>query len=147
MNFNLFCILFFALTLTSCIVQSPKFTSLDKVIALQIGMSKNEVEDLLGLEPYDLKALTDSSKTYIYIYRVKNRRTFSFDTKSVNGSDIKGKYVQLAIEYSNKGMVKHIESCSLCPDNLVSTSKIDFEKIFVFVTVTLPIILLYLGLK
>jgi hypothetical protein len=36
---------------------------------------------------------------------------------------------------SKEGRVMGIESCSLCPDNLVDTSKIDFEKIVVFITI------------
>jgi hypothetical protein len=40
-----------------------------------------------------------------------------------------------------------IESCNHCPDNLVHYSKVDFEKVFAFVTLTLPIILIAIGLK
>jgi len=135
------------LIFTSCIVQSPKYTTLEKVISLRIGMSKTEVEEILGVKPYDLKAYTDSSNVFIYVYRTLDRKTLSFDTKPINGNKSKGKYVQLAVAYSKKGNVKSIESCNMCPDNLVNVNKVDFNGIVVFITVTLPILLIYFGLK
>jgi hypothetical protein len=138
---------FIFLLLSSCIIQSPKYTSLEKVISLQIGMQKDSVEKVLGIVPYNLLKRNDTSTTYIYVYRLIDRRTISFDTKAINGKETKGKYVQLAIEYSKKNKVLSIASCSLCPDNLVTTRKIDFEKIILFVTVTLPVLLIYFGLK
>ena len=138
---------FILLFLTSCIVQSPKYTTLEKVMSLQLGMSKGQVEEILGIQPYNLKAYNDTSNVFIYVYRVTDRRTISFDTKPVNGKKALGKYVQLDVAYSKDGKVINIESCSLCPDNLVTTSKIDFEKVLVFVTVTLPVLLIYFGLK
>lgn len=116
-------------------------------MSLQIGMSRSEVEEILGIEPYDLKAFTDTSNIFIYVYRVNDRRTLSLNTKPVNGKNSIGKYVQLAVAYSKSNKVLSIESCNLCPDNLVNTHKIDFAKIIVFVTVTLPVLLLYFGLQ
>jgi hypothetical protein len=132
---------------TSCIVQSPKYTTLQKVLSLQIGMSKTEVEQTLGLTPYDLKAYTDTSNVFIYIYRTTDRKTLSFYTKFTNGRKAIGKYVQLQITYSKKDKVINIESCNMCPDNLVKVDKINFSGIIVFLTVTLPVLLIYLGLK
>jgi outer membrane protein assembly factor BamE (lipoprotein component of BamABCDE complex) len=140
-------IAFILLFLSSCIVQSPKYSTLDKVISLQLGMSKVQVEEILGVQPYNLKAYTDTSNVFIYVYRLTDRRTLSVDTKPVNGKKALGKYVQLAVTYSMDGKVISMESCILCPDNLVTTSKIDFEKVMVFVTVTLPVLLVYFGLK
>ncbi len=137
----------FALFLSSCIVQSPKYTTLEKVISLEIGMTKPEVEKKLGIEPYNISSYTDTSDTFIYVYRLKDRKTLSFNTTEVNGREVKGKYAQLSITYSKAGIVKSIESCSLCSDNLENTSKIDFGKIILFFTVTFPAILLYIGLK
>jgi hypothetical protein len=57
-----------------------------------------------------------------------------------------GKYVQLDVAYSKDGKVINIESCSLCPDNLVLRKYIDFAQVLVFITVTLPVTLLYFGL-
>lgn len=114
---------------------------------LQLGMTKTEVEEKLNLKPYDLKAYTDTSKVFIYVYRVIDRKTLSFNTKPTNGREVLGRYIQLFISYSKDDKVINIESCPQCPDNLVTKTKIDFEKIFLFVTVTLPVILIYAGLK
>jgi hypothetical protein len=147
MKNQIFYVAVIILFLTSCFVQSPKYTTLDHVMSLQLGMTKAQVEKNLEVQPYDLKAYTDTSNVYIYVYRVTDRRTFSFNTNPLNGKEVKGKYVQLAVTYSLDGKVICIESCSLCPDNLVTTSKIDFNKVIVFVTVTLPVLLIYFGLK
>jgi len=135
------------LILFSCIVQSPKYTSLNQVMSLKLGMTKVEAEKLLDLEPYDLKSFTDSSSVYIYVYRTMDRKTLSFDTRKKNGLKSTGKYVQLAVGYSKNDKIISIESCNMCPDNLVNYSKVDVEKIFLFITITLPVILVYVGLK
>jgi hypothetical protein len=111
-------------------------------------MTRVEVEKTLGIQPYNLKAYTDTSQVFIYVYRVMDRKTLSFYTKPVNGRKSIGKYVQLEVAYSVKDCkVIRIESCNMCPDDLMNTSKVDFDKIIVFVTVTLPVLLIYFGLK
>ncbi len=114
---------------------------------LRLGMTKAEVEDILDLDPYDLKAHTDTSDVYTYVYRPYDRKTLLFFTKPKNGRRAIGRYVQLHVAYSLKGEVINIESCTTCPDNLVSTSRINFEKVIAFATVTLPVILVYVGLQ
>jgi hypothetical protein len=126
---------------TSCIVQSPKYTTVGQVMTLQLGMCRSEVEKILGIQPYDLKMYTDTSNVFIYVYRVNERQTLSFNTRPLNGKNTIGRYVQLNVGYSKDDKVISIESCSLCPNNLVTTSKIDFEKIFLFITVTLPVLI------
>jgi len=147
MNWSLIKFVVAVLFLSSCIVQSPKYTSLEQVTLLHLGMTKAEVEEKLDLKPYDLKAYTDNSKSFIYVYRVIDRKTLSFHTKPTNGREVRGRYVQLFITYSKDDKVINIESCPECPDNLMKQTKIDLEKIFLFVTVTLPVILIYVGLK
>lgn len=147
MKFNVLIVVFILLFSSSCIVQSPKYTTLEKVMTLKVGMTKAEVEETLGLKPYNLKASTDTSNVFIYVYRVTDRVTLSFNTKPVNGRKKIGKYVQLEVGYSKKDKVISIESCNMCPDNLVNIDKIDFGKIIIFLTVTLPVLLIYLGLQ
>ena len=139
-------VLFILLIFSSCIVQSPKYTTLGQVMTLQVGMSRMEVEDILGIKPYNLKAYNDTSNVFIYVYRVIDRKTLSFNTKPANGKETTGKYVQLEVSYNKDDKVIKIESCNLCPDNLVNTSKIDFGKVIVFVTITLPALLIFFGL-
>jgi len=116
-------------------------------MSLHLGMSRSGVEDVLGIKAYDLKAYTDTSTVLIYVYRVIDRKTISFYTKPVNGRKSTGKYVQLEVTFSKDDRVTKIESCNLCTDNLVATSKIDIGKIIAFVTVTLPVLLVYFGLQ
>ncbi|MBK5286422.1 MAG: outer membrane protein assembly factor BamE [Bacteroidia bacterium] len=131
------------LCFSSCFVRSPKYTTLEQVMTLQVGMTKVQVEEILGVQPYNLKARTDTGDVYIYVYRVNDRRTISFATKPVNGKELEGNYVQLAVAYSKSDKVLNIESCNLCPANLVSTSKVNIPEVLVFLTVTLPLLLLY----
>ncbi|WP_317898070.1 hypothetical protein [Aurantibacillus circumpalustris] len=138
---------FILLLLSSCIVRSPKYTTLEKVLAIELGMSKTAVDNILGIQPYDLKTRNDTCTTFLYVYRLTDRRTFAFNTKPVNGKKVIGDYVKVAIAYSLEDKVISIESCSQCSDNLERTKKIDFGKVLVFVTVTLPVLLIYFGLK
>lgn len=133
---------------SSCLIQSPKYTSLDQVMALELGMTKEQVDKRLNIIPYDLKAYTDTSEVFIYVYRTMERRTLSLYTEKKNGRDVLGKYVQLFVTYSKKnGKVVKIESCSDCPNDLSHDIKIDYEKIILFTTATLPAIMIYFGLK
>jgi hypothetical protein len=138
------CVLLF---FSSCIVQSPKYTSLEQAMSLHLGMSKEQVEDSLGIQPYNLKSYNDTSNVFIYVYRLIDRRTIYFNTKPVNGKKATGKYMQLEVAYSMDDKVINIESCTLCEDNLVTTSKVDIGKVIVFITVTLPLLLIYFGLE
>jgi len=115
-------------------------------MSLHLGMTKNEVDEALGIQPYDLKGMTDTSFVLIYVYRVIDRRTLAFNTKPTNGKKSTGKYVQLEVTFSKENKITKIESCNLCPDNLVTKSRIDFEKVFTFIFVTLPVILVFLGI-
>ncbi len=135
--------------LSSCIVQSPKYTHIEQVMSLEIGMTRDQVEHTLGLQPYDIKEYTDTSHVFTYIYRVHDRKTLSHLTKRTNGRKSLGKYVQLHVAYSLDNKVTHIQTCSTCPDNLVTISKLNINmgKVFTFITVTLPVVLVYIGLK
>ena len=116
-------------------------------MTLKLGMTKEEVENTLNLKPYNLHALSDTSATFIYVYRVKDRKTLYLNTRPTNGRESLGKYTQLAVTYSKEDKVTHIGSCIDCPDNLENVTKVDVEKIVLFLTATLPAILLYFGLQ
>jgi len=137
----------FMLLFSSCIVRSPKYSTLEQVNTLKVGMTRAAVEETLGIEPYNIKEVTDSGNTYIYVYRVKVRQTIGFSTQPTNGKEAIGKYMQMAVSYTKDERVRSMESCILCPDNLVTTSRIDVDKVLLFVTVTLPVLLVFFGLK
>ncbi|MBI3234412.1 MAG: hypothetical protein HYZ42_10290 [Bacteroidetes bacterium] len=110
-------------------------------------MTKTEVKEQLGLGPYNIKSFNDTSHTFIYVYRLVDRRTVLYNTKPINGREAIGKYVQLAVTYAKNDQLLLAEFCTTCPEILVTTSKLDLGKIVVFMTVTFPVILIYLGLK
>jgi hypothetical protein len=64
-----------------------------------------------------------------------------------NGKVVLGKYIRLAVTYSNDDKVLSLESCNACADNVVFTRKVNIEKVILFITVTLPAILIYVGVK
>lgn len=123
------------------------YATFDKVMELQVGMTRQMVEDKLDIPPYDLQMQNDSSTTYIYVYRVVERKTVYMNTLPKNGKVVKGRYVQLSVTYSNANRVTKMEACDACGATLTTTRKIDFNKISLFVTATLPVILIYFGLK
>lgn len=140
-------VLGYMLLCSSCIVQSPRYATISQVLSLEVGMTKAEVEDVLGVGPYDLKSQDDSLRTLIYVYRVDDRRTLAGLTNERNGKASLGKYVQLNVTYSNDGKVMAIDSCGMCPANMVEVTKIDFEKILGFLMVTVPALLVLVGLQ
>ena len=139
---------FFLLALFgSCVVHAPKYTGIEEVLQLKVGMTKDEVSKTLGIPPYDLKSVTDSSTVYIYKYRTTDRKTLPFAMNKSNGMKSKGKWVDLFITYNHEGKVTAIVSCSDCETTRVSEKKIDLNMVLLLVTVTIPAVLLYFGLK
>jgi hypothetical protein len=133
--------------LCSCIVRAPKYTGIEEALQLHMGMTKEEVSKALGIPPYDLKSVSDSCFIYIYKYRTTDRKTVPFFMTKTNGIKSKGKWVDLFVTYGKDGKVKDINSCSGCEVTKVTEKKMDLNSILLLVTVTVPSILLYLGLK
>jgi hypothetical protein len=52
---------------------APPYTNVDKLSEVQIGMNLASVNDVLGIEPYDIYFKGDNSFIVIYNYRVKDR--------------------------------------------------------------------------
>ncbi len=59
------------LTTVSNKQQAPRFTTVDKVLALKPGMSYSEVVTTLGSAPYDLLSLTYDDKQTVYVWYYK----------------------------------------------------------------------------
>lgn len=140
--------LFFALVMSSCIVTAPRYTRVEQVLRLHQGMTEDEVKATLCVAPYDLKSLKDSgTKILIYKYRVTDRRTVPLFKKATNGISTPGKYVDLFVTYTPEGKVSKIESCSGCESTEEKTKKIDWQTLITLLTVTLPALAVYFGLK
>lgn len=144
---NYFLFLVFSFTLSSCIVHAPKYTGIEEVLQLKTGMTKEEVSKVLGIPPYDLKSVTEKETIYIYKYRTSDRNTLPLLMNKTNGVKTKGKWVDLFISYDAEGKATNIASCSDCETTKVTEKKIDFNSIILLITVAVPAVLVYLGLK
>lgn len=141
-------ILIIILSLSSCIVQAPKYSMVENVFQLKIGMSKEEVSAVMKTPPYDLKASDISGESiYIYKYRLRDRRTIPLFVNPTNGSKARGKYVDLFLSFGADNMLSKIESCSDCDKVKAERKIINFNAIITFVSITLPSIFLFLNLK
>jgi hypothetical protein len=132
---------------SSCIIRAPRFTTLDKVFNLKVGMTKEEVSQTLNSKPYNLKLLTDTESVLLYKYRVTDRATVPFLLKENNGKSVHGKYANLVVTYGKNGQSTRIESCNNCDETAIEQKKIDINKVITFLTVTLPVVLVFLGIK
>jgi len=133
--------------LGSCIVHAPKYTGIEEVLQLKPGMTKEEVSQTLGIPPYDLKSVNDSATVYIYKYRTTDRKTVPLAMNKTNGMKAKGKWVDLFISYGLDGKAKSITSCSDCEATDIKERKIDINSIIMLLTITIPSVMVYFGLK
>jgi len=145
--FPLLILVFFICIFSSCIINAPRYTTVEKVFALKLGLTKDEVTKILETPPYTLKLMTDSETVLLYKFRVKDRTTLPFLLKPNNGKRIDGKYVNLLVTYNKQGLAKNIMTCSDCDETAIETKKINIDKVITLLTVTLPIVLVYLGIK
>lgn len=132
--------------MASCLIKAPKYTTVEKVFDLKLGMSKEEISAALNLKPYYLKSLTDTQTVFLYKYRVTDRAVLPFLLKENNGKEIKGKYVNLMVTYNIYNKAVKIESCNKCDESAIEEKKFDFNKLATFLTVTLPVVLVFLGI-
>jgi hypothetical protein len=132
---------------SSCIVKAPKYTTVEKVLALKLGLTKDEVSERLGIPPYNFKSLTDSGTVLLYKYRVTDRTTLPFLLKEANGKNVRGRYVNLLVYYDTKGYANKIESCNSCDLSIVEEKRVDVNKLITFLTITLPIVLVFFGIQ
>jgi len=139
-------ILLIAVLLSSCLVKAPRYTSAEKVFALKLGMSKEEVSNTLDLKPYYLKSLSDTQSVLLYKYRVTDRAVLPFLLKENNGKSVKGKYVNLMVTFNIYDKAVKIESCNKCDESSIEEKKFDVNKLATFLTVTLPVVLVFLGI-
>ena len=132
--------------LSSCVVQMPKYATVDQVFALKIGMTKTEVGNMLGIPPFALKSLTDSEVVLVYKYRAEERRVLSMVTKKTNGVKTLGRFMDLDITYGCDDKVREINSKQSKEEAKIK-SVIDFNTLFTFLTVTAPAALVYIGIQ
>jgi hypothetical protein len=134
-------------SMCSCIVNAPKFTTIEKVLTLHLGMSSEEVSCALGIPPYNFILHNDSVTVLLYKFRVSDRTTLPFLLRETNGRKVRGRYVNLLVTYDKRLIATKMESCDDCDPTIVNQKKIDINKVITFITVTLPVLLVYLGIR
>jgi hypothetical protein len=139
--------LLFGIFMTGCIVQAPKYTKIEQVLDLKLGMTQQEVSSLLKITPYDLKRVDSSGYVLIYKYRVTERSTIPLFMKPANGIRATGKWVDLFITYSPEGKITSISSCSDCGATEVKEKRIDMTTLITLIALIAPSILIALKLN
>jgi hypothetical protein len=131
----------------SCVVTAPRYSTSDKVFTLKLGMTKDDVAQALDVQPYYLYSMTDSTTVLLYKYRVTDRTTLPILLKQNNGKSVLGKYINLLVTYNSKGLSTKLETSTTCDITTVATDKLNISEVITFITVTLPVVLLFVGIK
>jgi len=142
-------ILFISLVvgLSSCL-KVPKYATIEQVLSIRVGMTKDTISKILRTPPYDLKNITDSTVTLIYKYRTTDRRVFQLHMKQTNGIEAKGKWVDLFVMYGRNNRALEIKSCSDCESKQPTAPKINMAALLTTIaTMALPTILVFVGLN
>lgn len=141
---------FVALLFSACAVQHPKYFMVEKVMQAELGMSKDTVDSIFGLPPYNLRSIdTAGFITYTYVYRTRHIKRFPIVMSRKRGLVVEGQFVDLNVTYSPEGKVVSIENCTDCPESYLTETKINPGEIIVsittIITVTVPALLVYLS--
>ncbi|MGB0881494.1 MAG: hypothetical protein ACPGSO_00975 [Vicingaceae bacterium] len=148
--FSLFIVI--ATLFSSCYVQQPKHSSIEKVVNLTIGINQDSVNSILGCPPHDLIAKdTSGTSVVLYKYRVKEVKRMPLLMRKNKGVKVDGKWKDLVVTFSNEGKVVSYETL---PEELVTDYKkksIDpnklIQSITTAITVLLPAVLVYFSVK
>ncbi len=145
-NKILIIILIPALLIQSCIVSAPKYSHVEQVMQLKIGMSKDSVSSKLGVEPYDIDIYDSTGyRSFVYKYRTTDRKTIPFRLKETNGKEKIGKYMDLVAYFDSTDVAYRFESRPT--DSKVDQKKFNINAIVTIVTVIVPALLVYLGIQ
>jgi outer membrane protein assembly factor BamE (lipoprotein component of BamABCDE complex) len=132
---------------SSCVMKSPKYAGVEEVLSLKTGMTKDEVSTSLGIPPYDVKCITDTTSELIYKYRTTDRKTLPLFMKKTNGRKATGKLGDLFITYDKKNVVTNIRSCSDCEGSKTEEAKRNYTVLIAVIGIVAPSVLIYLGIK
>lgn len=139
-------ILILALFIQSCIVSAPKYSHVEQVMELQVGMTKDSVDSKLGVKPYDIDIYDSTGyRSFVYKYRTMDRKTIPFRLKETNGKEKIGKYMDLVAYYDTANVAYRFESRPT--DSKVDQKKFNVNAIVTIVTVVVPALLVYLGIN
>lgn len=131
---------------TSCIAIAPKYTRVEKVVKLRNGMTQQQVDSIVDIKPYDIVSIDkEGNRTMLYKYRVTDRRTLPFLLKDTNGHEFRNKFMDLHVTYNLKDTVICLES--KLTESEVKTKKLDINALITLISITVPSVMVYLGIK
>jgi len=138
--------------LSSCYVQQPKYSSIEKFSRLETGLELDSVNSILGVKPHDLIALEeDGTSIWLYKYRVKEMRRIPMLMRKNKGLEVDGKWKDLIVMFSPEGKViryetrieelkSELEKRSIDPNKVI-------QSITLALTVVLPALLVFFSAK
>jgi len=143
-------VIFIGMFLSSCYVRHPRYSMVKEVMNVQIGMSFDSVNAVLGQEPYDVLSVNNSGETvYIYKYRVQDIKRIPILMKRNKGVETAGRFRDLQITYSEGGKVLSYKTNDETKESKVEKKKIDpnviINSVLTAITITIPAILVYLS--
>lgn len=138
-------IILIILSITGCIVKGPKFTHVEKVLDLKPGLTLTEVNNTLGLKPYDLISMDSTgARVLLYKYRLTDRRTVPLFLKDTNGKEISAKFADLYCSFNSENILTNLYSQP--SESELKEHRFNINNFMTFLTVTAPAFLLYLGI-
>ena len=95
---------------TNIKIQAPAYTTVDRVVALEVGLDPIQVSSTLGIQPYDLLSSTEDRVTiHVYHYKVWERKDspalFSKEEGMNSGNPILGEQALLYVKFKNNKLV------------------------------------------
>ncbi len=103
------------LTTISTKEQAPRFTTMDEIVKLEVGMSLDEVIETLGSKPYDLHTLSFDENQTVYnwyykkIERKEDPKVLKTKKGATSGEEVIDKQQEIYITFDDDGkLVKAI---------------------------------------
>jgi hypothetical protein len=109
-------------------VVAPPFTDVEKITKLEVGQSKEKVNEVLGITPYDILYLNDGNVVYFFNYRLldrkigvdnsrenieKNAKTLSSKESQTKGDSFYSHWKRLYICFKNNTLTNFISDTGL----------------------------------
>ncbi len=139
------------ITLSSCYVTHPRYSTIDEVMQLELGMHLDSANAILQTGPYDLLERTDTSTVYRYKYRLTNVRRVPHAQKRNSGMETDGRFRDLYLSVNLDNELIVIKTNEEPVNTEVEKKKVDVLAIVNivsdFIVVTLPTLLVYLSIN
>jgi hypothetical protein len=137
---------------SSCYIQHPKYTMVEKVVRLETGISVDSVNSILNLKPHDLISLDSTGRmVLLYKYRVREIKRIPILMKRTKGLKTDGHWRDLLVNVSPEGIVTNYSSMAEEQSSEKEKVKVDpneiIQSITLALTVIIPSLLVYFSSK